>query len=135
MERTFAIVKPDAVRRGYTERIFSRIRASGLRVLAWHEHYLSRAEAEQFYDVHRGRPFFNGLCEFMTSGPVVVAVLEGDHAIRKWRGLMGATDPKMADIDTIRRDFGTDVEKNATHGSDAPGTAAREIRFFFPELA
>jgi nucleoside-diphosphate kinase len=93
---------------------------------------LSRADAEKFYDVHKARPFFSGLCDYMTSGPVVLAVLRGDKAISRWRQLMGATDPKKADAGTIRKDFGIDVEQNATHGSDAPETAAQEIGFFFP---
>ncbi len=132
MERTFAIVKPDAVRRGLTGDILKRIEASGLTIAAMRKLHLSRADAEKFYDVHKARPFFSGLCDYMTSGPVVVMVLQGDGAIAKWRGLMGATDPKKADAGTIRRDFGIDVEQNATHGSDAPETAAQEIAFFFP---
>ncbi len=132
MERTFAIVKPDALRRGLTGDILKRIEASGLSIAAMRKVHLSRADAENFYDVHRARPFFSGLCDYMTSGPVVVLVLQGENAIAKWRGLMGATDPKKADVGTIRRDFGLDVEQNATHGSDAPETAAQEIAFFFP---
>ncbi|MGD0119986.1 MAG: nucleoside-diphosphate kinase [Candidatus Binatus sp.] len=132
MERTFAIVKPDAVRRGLTGDILKRIEAAGLTIVALRKLHLSRADAEKFYDVHKARPFFGGLCEYMTSGPVVVLVLQGEGAISKWRGLMGATDPKKADAGTIRKDFGIDVEQNATHGSDAPETAAQEIAFFFP---
>jgi len=132
MERTLAIVKPDAVRRGLTGDIVKRIEASGLTIVAMRKIHLSRADAEKFYDVHKARPFFRGLCDYMTSGPVVIAVLEGDNAISKWRRLMGATDPKKADAGTIRKDFGIDVEQNATHGSDAPETAAQEIAFFFP---
>jgi nucleoside-diphosphate kinase len=132
MERTFAIVKPDAVRRGLTGDILKRIEAAGLTIVALRKLHLSRADAEKFYDVHKARPFFSGLCDYMTSGPVVVLVLQGDGAIGKWRGLMGATDPKKADAGTIRKDFGIDVEQNATHGSDAPETAAQEIAFFFP---
>jgi nucleoside-diphosphate kinase len=132
MERTFAIVKPDAVRRGLTGDILKRIEAAGLTIVALRKLHLSRADAEKFYDVHKARPFFGGLCEYMTSGPVVVLVLQGEGAISKWRGLMGATDPKKADPGTIRKDFGIDVEQNATHGSDAPETAAQEIAFFFP---
>lgn len=127
-----AIVKPDAVRRGLTGDIVKRIEASGLTIVAMRKIHLSRADAEKFYDVHKARPFFRGLCDYMTSGPVVIAVLEGDNAISKWRRLMGATDPKKADAGTIRKDFGIDVEQNATHGSDAPETAAQEIAFFFP---
>jgi nucleoside-diphosphate kinase len=132
MERTLAIVKPDAVRRGLTGDILKRIEASGLTVVAMRKIQLSRADAEKFYDVHKARPFFSGLCDYMTSGPVVLAVLQGDKAISRWRQLMGATDPKKADAGTIRKDFGIDVEQNATHGSDAPETAAQEIGFFFP---
>jgi len=132
MERTLAIVKPDAVRRGLTGDILKRIEASGLTVVAMRKIQLSRADAEKFYDVHKARPFFSGLCDYMTSGPVVLAVLQADKAISRWRQLMGATDPKKADAGTIRKDFGIDVEQNATHGSDAPETAAQEIGFFFP---
>jgi len=131
MERTLAIVKPDAVRRGLTGDILKRIEAARLTIVAMRKIQLTRAEAEKFYDVHKARPFFRGLCDYMTSGPVVVAVLQGDNAIGRWRQLMGATDPKKADAGTIRRDFGIDVEQNATHGSDAPETAAEEIAFFF----
>ncbi|HSY79123.1 MAG TPA: nucleoside-diphosphate kinase [Verrucomicrobiae bacterium] len=132
MERTLAIVKPDAVRRGLTGDILKRIEASGLTIVAMRKIQLSRVDAEKFYDVHKARPFFSGLCDYMTSGPVVLAVLQGDKAISRWRQLMGATDPKKADAGTIRKDFGIDVEQNATHGSDAPETAAQEIGFFFP---
>jgi len=131
MERTFAIVKPDAVRRGLTGDILKRVEASDLSIVAMCKLQLSRADAEKFYDVHKARPFFSGLCDYMTSGPVVVMVLQGENAIARWRGLMGATDPKKADPGTIRRDYGIDVEQNATHGSDAPETAAQEIAFFF----
>ena len=131
MERTLAIVKPDALRRGLTGDILKRIEAAGLSIVAMRKLHLSRAEAERFYDVHKARPFFSGLCDYMTSGPVVVLVLQGEKAITRWRGLMGATDPKKADPGTIRRDYGIDVEQNATHGSDAPETAAVEIAFFF----
>jgi len=132
MERTLAIVKPDAVQRGLTGDILKRIEAAGLQIVALRKLQLARADAEKFYAVHKARPFFGGLCDYMTSGPVVVAVLQGAGAIAKWRQLMGATDPKKADAGTIRKDFGIDVEKNATHGSDAPETAAQEIAFFFP---
>jgi nucleoside-diphosphate kinase len=120
------------VRRGLTGDILKRIEASGLTIVAMRKIHLSRADAEKFYDVHKARPFFRGLCDYMTSGPVVIAVLQGDNAISKWRQLMGATDPKKADAGTIRKDFGIDVEQNATHGSDAPETAANESAFFFP---
>jgi len=132
MERTLAIIKPDAVRRGLTGDILKRIEASGLAIVAMRKIHLSRADAEKFYDVHKARPFFRRLCDYMSSGPVIIAVLQGENAISKWRQLMGATDPKKADAGTIRKDFGIDVEQNATHGSDAPATAAEEIAFFFP---
>ena len=131
MERTLAILKPDAVRRGLTGDILKRIESSELEIVALRKIQLSRAEAERFYEVHKAKPFFKGLCDYMTSGPVVVAVLQGESAITKWRQLMGATDPKKADPGTIRKDFGLDVEQNSTHGSDAPETAAQEIHFFF----
>lgn len=131
MELTLAIVKPDAARRGLTGDILKRIESSGLKIVALRKIHLSRADAERFYDVHKARPFFGGLCEYMTSGPVVVAVLKGEGAIANWRQLMGATDPKKADAGTIRKDFGIDIEQNSTHGSDAPETAANEIAFFF----
>jgi nucleoside-diphosphate kinase len=132
MERTFAIIKPDAVRRGLAGDILKRIESSGLKVIAMRKIHLSRADTEKFYDVHKLRPFFSGLCDYMSSGPVVIMALEGEGAIAKWRGLMGATDPKKADPGTIRKDFGIDVVQNAVHGSDAPDTAAQEIAFFFP---
>jgi nucleoside-diphosphate kinase len=131
MERTLAIIKPDAVKRRLTGDILKRIEASGLAVRALRLMHLTRAQAEQFYDVHKARPFYASLCEYMSSGPVVVTVLQGDRAIARWRELMGATDPKKADPGTIRKEFGVDVEQNATHGSDAAETAAREIAFFF----
>ncbi len=131
MERTLAIVKPDAVSRGLTGEILKRIETSGLAVCALKKLQLTRAQAERFYDVHKERPFYKSLCDYMTSGPVVIAVLGGDKAITRWRELMGATDPAKAAPGTIRKDLGVDVEKNAVHGSDAPETAAREISFFF----
>lgn len=134
MERTLAIIKPDAVSRKLTGEILKRIEASGLTLAALKLKHLTRAEAEKFYDVHKERPFFSGLCDYMTSGPVVIAVLTGDRAITRWRDLMGATDPAKAALGTIRKDFGLDVEKNSSHGSDAPETAAREISFFFSAL-
>jgi nucleoside-diphosphate kinase len=132
MERTLAIVKPDAVRRGFAGDIIKRIEASGLQIVGLKKLQLSSTEAGTFYEVHKERPFFESLCKYMTSGPVIVAVLQGENAITRWRQLMGATDPKKADAGTIRKDFGIDVEQNATHGSDAPATAAVEIAFFFP---
>jgi len=131
MERTLAIVKPDAVSRGLTGEILKRIEASGLSICALKKIHLTRAQAQRFYDVHKERPFYGSLCDYMTSGPVVIAVLGGDRAIARWRELMGATDPANAAPGTIRKDLGIDVEKNAVHGSDAPETAAREIAFFF----
>ena len=132
MERTLAIVKPDAVRRNLTGEILKRIESSELKIVGLRRIQLSRADAERFYEVHKAKPFFKGLCDYMTSGPVVVAVLQGEGAITKWRQLMGATDPKKADPGTIRKELGIDVEQNSTHGSDAPETAAQEIVFFFP---
>jgi nucleoside-diphosphate kinase len=134
MERTLAIVKPDAVSRRLTGDILKRIEAGGLRLCALRLKHLTRAEAQRFYEVHKDRPFYSSLCDYMTSDPIVIAVLEGDGAILRWRELMGATDPAKAAAGTIRKDFGIDVEKNASHGSDAPETAAREIAFFFSEL-
>jgi len=132
IEQTLAILKPDAVRRGLTGDILKRIESSGLKIIAMRKLQLSRPDAERFYDVHKSKPFFSGLCDYMTSGPVVVMALQAEGAILKWRQLMGATDPKKADPGTIRKDFGLDVEQNSTHGSDAPETAANEISFFFP---
>ena len=134
MERTFAIIKPDAVARHLAGDILKRIEDSGLRVVGLRLTQLSRAEAESFYAVHKERPFYKSLCDYMTSGPVIVAVLAGEGAIKRWRDLMGATDPAKAAPGTIRKDFGQNVEQNATHGSDAPETAADEIAFFFRGL-
>lgn len=131
MERTLAIIKPDAVSRRLAGKIIDRIEQSGLRIRALRLVHLSRADAEGFYAVHRERPFFRSLTEYMSSGPAIVLALEGEDAIRAWRGLMGATDPAKADAGTIRRDFGTSIERNATHGSDAPETAVFELGYFF----
>ncbi|MCL6481816.1 MAG: nucleoside-diphosphate kinase [Firmicutes bacterium] len=131
VERTLAIIKPDAVRRNLTGEILSRIHQAGLQIVAIKSLRLSRAEAEGFYAVHRERPFFNDLTEFMSSGKVVVMVLEGENAILRWRELMGATDPAQAAPGTIRREFGTSIQNNCTHGSDAPETAAFEVSYFF----
>lgn len=131
MERTLAIIKPDAFKRGIGGDILKRIEASGLTLRALRLTHLTRAQVEQFYEVHRSKPFFGSLCEYMSSGPVIIAVLQGDNAIARWRALMGATDPGKADPGTIRKDFGVDVERNAVHGSDAPETAAQEIAFLF----
>jgi nucleoside-diphosphate kinase len=134
MERTFAIIKPDAVGRGLAGDIIKRIEQSGLKVRAMRLTKLSREQAERFYEVHKARPFYNDLCTYMTSGPVIVMALEGDNAIIRWRELMGATDPKKASAGTIRSDFGENIERNAVHGSDAPETAAQEVPFFFSSL-
>jgi nucleoside-diphosphate kinase len=134
MERTLAIVKPDAVQRGLAGEILKRIEAQGLAISAVKKLHLTRAQAERFYEVHKDRAFYQTLCDYMTSGPVVIAVLSGEQAITRWRTVMGATDPAKAAAGTIRKDLGVDVEKNAVHGSDAPETAAREIAFFFSAI-
>src|SRR3954447_8292136 len=131
MERTFAIIKPDAVAARYTGRILQRIEESGFQIRAMRRVHLSQKEAEGFYAVHRERPFFGSLTTFMSSGPAMVLVLEAPDAIRKWRTLMGATDPAKADAGTLRKEFAQSIERNATHGSDAPDTAAYEIGYFF----
>jgi nucleoside-diphosphate kinase len=130
-QRTFAIIKPDAVKRRLTGKILQRIEDEGFSVRAMRRIHLSRQQAEGFYDVHRARPFFASLTEFMSSGPCVALVLEADDAIKKWRTLMGATDPAKADAGTLRKEFAESIERNATHGSDAPETAAYEIGYFF----
>ena len=131
MQRTLAIIKPDAVEQQLVGAIVQRIEADGLRVRAMRLTRLSTAEAEGFYAVHRDKPFFDDLTAFMSSGPAVVLVLEALDAITRWRQLMGATDPGQADAGTLRREFGASIERNATHGSDAPETAAFEIGYFF----
>jgi nucleoside-diphosphate kinase len=131
VQRTLSIVKPDAVGRGATGEILARFERSGLGIVALKKIHLTRELAEGFYAVHRERPFFGSLVEFMTSGPVVVSVLEGPGAIARNRELMGPTDSTKADPGTIRGDFGTDIERNAVHGSDAPETARVEIAYFF----
>ena len=131
IERTLAIIKPDAVGRGLTGEIIRRIHAAKLQILAIKSLRLTRAEAEGFYAVHRERPFFKDLTEFMSSGKVVAMVLEAENAITKWRDTMGATDPAKAAPGTIRKDLGTSIQNNCTHGSDAPQTAAFEIAYFF----
>lgn len=133
-EMTFAIVKPDAVKRNLIGEVIRRIEQSGLQVAAARFLQLSASEAEGFYAVHRERPFFGSLVKYMCSGPVMVLALEGDNAIKRWRDLMGATDPAKADAGTIRKDLGESVEANATHGSDAPDTARDEIAYFFRGL-
>ena len=134
VERTLSIIKPDAVEKNVIGQIYSRFEGGGLRVIAAKMLHLSRNEAEGFYAVHRQRPFFNDLVNFMISGPVMVQVLEGEGAIQKNRDLMGATDPKKAAKGTIRADFADSIDANAVHGSDAKETAAVEIAYFFPSL-
>ena len=131
MERTLAIIKPDAVGAGHTGPIIQRIETNGFQIRAMRLLRLTRADAEGFYAVHRERPFFGQLVDFMASGPVVVLALEAPEAIRQWRTAMGATNPEKAESGTIRKDFGISIERNATHGSDAPETAAFEIGYFF----
>jgi nucleoside-diphosphate kinase len=131
MERTFAIIKPDAVAAGHTGAILQRIEGSGFQIRAMRLVRLTRPEAEGFYAVHRDKPFFGQLADFMSSGPAVILALEAPDAIRKWRTLMGATNPDKADAGTLRKDFGESIERNATHGSDAPETAAFELGYFF----
>jgi nucleoside-diphosphate kinase len=130
-ERTFSIIKPDAVKAGQAGEILARLEKAGFRTLALRQRALSRAEAEGFYHVHAARPFFASLCEFMSAGPCITMVLERDDAIAKLREIMGATDPAKAAPGTIRKDFATSIEANCIHGSDAPGTAAFEIAYFF----
>jgi len=131
MERTLAIIKPDAVARGLAGHIIQRIEDAGFQIRAMRLVRLTRQEAEGFYAVHRARPFFASLTAFMSSGPAIVMALEAPDAIQRWRTLMGATDPATADANTIRREFGTSIERNATHGSDAAETAAFEVGYFF----
>ncbi len=130
-EKTLAIIKPDALEKGVIGEICLRIESAGLMIVAMKMLHLDKKRAEGFYAVHKDKSFFGGLTNYMSSGPCVVLVLEGDSAIKTWRNLMGATDPAKAADDTIRKDFGTDVERNATHGSDAPETAKFEISYFF----
>jgi nucleoside-diphosphate kinase len=131
MQQTLAIIKPDAVAAQYTGRILQRIEEAGFQIRAMRMQRLSQVEAEGFYAVHRARPFFGSLTQFMASGPVVLLALEADDAIKKWRTLMGATDPAKAEPGTMRTEFGASIENNATHGSDAPETAAFELSYFF----
>jgi len=130
-ERTLAIIKPDAVERRLAGRILQRIEEAGFSVCALRRLHLTKVQAEGFYAVHRARPFFASLTEFMSSGPCVVVVLEAPDGIKKWRTLMGATDPAKADAGALRKEFAESIERNATHGSDAPDTAAQEIAYFF----
>ena len=131
MERTLAIIKPDAVAARHAGRIIQRIEESGFQIRAMRMLHLTGSGAEGFYAVHRERPFFGSLTKFMSQGPVVVLALEAPDAILKWRGTMGVTDPAKAEVGTLRKDFGVSIERNATHGSDAPETAAFELGYFF----
>lgn len=133
-QRTLSIVKPDGVRQGVMGEVIRRFEKEGIRIVAMRMVSLTKREAEGFYAVHRERPFFGSLTDFMSSGPIVVMVLEGENVIARNRALMGATDPKKADPGTIRADFAANVEQNIVHGSDAPETAATEIRYFFRDL-
>jgi len=133
IERTFSIIKPDATKRNITGKIIAKFEDAGLRVVAQRRIHMTREQAEAFYGVHRERPFFNDLVAFMTSGPVVVQVLEGENAIARNRDIMGATNPAEADEGTIRKEFAESIEANSVHGSDAPETAAEEIAFFFDD--
>ncbi|MDR2678087.1 MAG: nucleoside-diphosphate kinase [Zoogloeaceae bacterium] len=135
IERTLSIIKPDAVKKNVIGKIYARFEENGLKIIAAKMVWLSAREAGQFYAVHRERPFFKDLVEFMTSGPVMVQILEGENAIARNRDLMGATDPKKAAPGTIRADFADSIDANAVHGSDAPETAAVETAFFFPGLS
>jgi len=134
IERTLSIIKPDAVRKHGVGAILARLEQGGLRVVASRFMHLSQADAARFYVVHKQRPFYGDLTKFMSSGSILVSVLEGENAIARNREIMGATDPAKAAAGTLRRDFGTDVEQNAVHGSDAPDTARWEISFFFSQL-
>ena len=134
VERTLSIIKPDATKRGLTGRINARFEEAGLRIVAQKRMRLTRGQVEGFYAVHRQRPFYDSLCAFMTTGPVVVQVLEGEKAIARMREIMGATDPADAAPGTIRADFAESLEANSVHGSDAPATAAFEIGYFFSEI-
>lgn len=134
VERTLSIIKPDAVAKNVIGKIYSRFETNGLKIVASRMKHLSRGEAEGFYAVHRERPFFKDLVDFMVSGPVMIQVLEGENAIAKNRELMGATDPKKAEKGTIRADFAESIDANAVHGSDGPDTAKVEIAYFFPSM-
>jgi len=134
IERTFSIIKPDATARNLTGKIAAMLEAAGLRIVAQKRLHMTRAQAEGFYAVHKERPFFGELCTYMTSGPVVVQVLEGDNAIARNREVMGATDPAKAAAGTIRKTYGEGIERNCVHGSDAPETAAEEIAYFFSRI-
>ncbi len=134
MERTFAIIKPDAVERNITGKIIDKIETAGFKICGMKKLFLTKAQAEGFYYVHKERPFFNDLCTFMSRSPVVALVLEQENAIVKWRELMGATNPANAAVGTIRKEFGLGIEENTVHGSDSPESAAFEIPYFFSQL-
>jgi nucleoside-diphosphate kinase len=134
MEKTFAIIKPDACSRNITGKILAQIEGNGFQVIAMKKIWMTKKQAEGFYAVHRGKPFFNSLTDFMSSGPCIVMVLQKENAIMAWRKLMGATNPANADPGTIRKDFAQSMEANSVHGSDAPETAAFEIAYFFSTL-
>ena len=133
LERTFSIIKPDATKRNLTGKIIDRFESNGLRIVASKRIHMTREQAGEFYGVHKERPFYNDLVDFMISGPVVVQVLEGENAIAKNREIMGATNPAEADAGTIRKDFAESIDANSVHGSDSPETAAEEIKFFFAD--
>ncbi len=133
-ERTLAIIKPDAVKKGYTAKITDIIKNHGFKIVRTSNMHLTQQQAEKFYEVHKARPFFGELVDFMTSGPVVVMALEKPHAVAEWRKLMGDTNPAKAEAGTIRKQFGSNIGENATHGSDATQTAQQELKFFFPDL-
>lgn len=135
MERTLGIIKPDAVKAKYSGKIIDRIEHEGFSIVGMKKLHLTKQQAESFYDVHAGKPFFDELVSFMTSGPVIVMALEKTNAIQAWRDLMGATNPAAAAENTLRKLYGASIGENATHGSDAPETARREVAFFFPELS
>ena len=134
LERTFSMIKPDATRRNLTGAINAKLEAAGLRIIAQKRVWMTRRQAEGFYAVHRSRPFFDELCQFMSSGPTVVQVLEGEDAIRKNRDVMGATDPKKAAAGTIRKEFANSIGENSVHGSDAAETARQEIAYWFADV-
>ncbi|MCL5436910.1 MAG: nucleoside-diphosphate kinase [Candidatus Dependentiae bacterium] len=134
VEKTFALIKPDAVQAGHTGDIISLIELNGFAITKMEKRQLSKQFAEQFYAVHKGKPFFGELVDYVVSGPVVALLLERENAVQEWRTLMGATDPQKANVGTIRKMFGTHIGSNATHGSDAPETAKIELHLFFPEV-
>ena len=131
MEKTFAIIKPDAYKAGYAGKIIDAVNEAGLKIAALKLVHMTKEQAGGFYAVHKDKPFFKDVCEFMSSGPCFVMILTGDNAIKRWRELMGATNPEQADEGTLRKRFGANIQNNATHGSDAPETAAFEMGYFF----